>query len=265
MQDLARLQGAWHIVALEMDGRKMPAGNGARIIVEGDRFTSLGMGADYKGTLTLNASDKPKSFDLKFTSGPEKGNTNLGIYDLKGDRWRICLDFHGKGRPATFATEPGSGRALEILERAADGAAPAKSQAKGKAKSAAAPADFPQTPAPELEGEWAMVSCVQNGEPMPQAWLRFGKRTAVGNLITVTMNKQVMLKVFFSADRTKEPKEIDYAIAAGPQAGQRQYGIYELKGGKLTTAIAALGDPRPKDFSFTPGDGKLVTTWSRTK
>lgn len=260
--DLARLQGTWHIVALEMDGQKMPAGDGAKIVVEGDRFTSLGMGADYKGKLILDGSNKPKSFDLKFTSGPEKGNTNRGIYELKGDRWKICLDFHGKARPEAFKTTPGSGRAVEVLQRAADDA-PAKS--KTKAKPAAPPADLPATPAPELEGEWAMLSCVQNGEPMPQAWLKFGKRTAVGNLLTVTMNKQVMLKVFFSVDRTKEPKEIDYVIAAGPQAGQHQYGIYELKGGKLTTAIAALGNPRPKDFSSAVGDGKLVTGWVRTK
>jgi len=260
--DLARLQGTWHIVALEMDGQEMPAADGARIVVEGDRFSSLGMGADYKGKLILGGSNKPKSFDLKFTSGPEKGNTNRGIYELKGDRWRICLDFRGNARPEAFETKPGSGRAVEVLRRARDGAPDSR---KSKAKPATAPPDFPATPAPELEGEWAMLSCVQNGEPMPQAWLRFGKRTASGNQITVTMNKQIMLNVFFSVDRTKEPMEIDYVIANGPQAGQRQYGIYRLQGGKLTTAIAALGNPRPRDFHSAAGDGKLVTGWVRTK
>ncbi|HKE22788.1 MAG TPA: TIGR03067 domain-containing protein [Bryobacteraceae bacterium] len=260
--DLAKLQGTWHIVALEMDGQRRAAGNGAKVVVKGDRFTSIGMGADYKGKLVLNASDKPKAFDLKFTSGPEKGNTNLGIYELKGDRWKICLDFHGKGRPERFATKPGSGRAVEVLERAPASAA---ATPKGKAKATGEVTDLPANPAPELEGAWAMLSCVQNGEPMPQAWLRYGKRTAVSNLITVTMNKQVMLKVYFSVDRSKEPKEIDYIIALGPQAGQRQYGIYRLEGEKLTTAIAALGNPRPSDFSSAAGDGKLVTSWVRTK
>src|SRR5215469_15645901 len=84
--DLARLQGTWNIVAVEMDGQKMPPGADARIIVDGDRFTSEGMGATYRGKLTVDAAQKPKTFDLKFTAGPEKGNTNLGIYELKGDR-----------------------------------------------------------------------------------------------------------------------------------------------------------------------------------
>ena len=34
----------------------------------------------------------------------------------------------------------------------------------------------------ELEGEWAMASCVRDGEPVPQGYVRFGKRVAKGNV-----------------------------------------------------------------------------------
>ena len=42
--DLDRLQGTWSIVSLEMDGQKM-SGGGGQIVVRGDRFTTIAMGA----------------------------------------------------------------------------------------------------------------------------------------------------------------------------------------------------------------------------
>src|ERR1700730_4436277 len=116
--DLDLLQGNWNVAALEMDGQKMPAAmlGAARIVIEGDRFQSLGMGAVYEGKLTLDATANPKAFDLTFTSGPESGNTSLGIYSLDGDEWRICLTTRGGDRPQKFATLPGTGHALETLK-----------------------------------------------------------------------------------------------------------------------------------------------------
>jgi uncharacterized protein (TIGR03067 family) len=256
--DLAKLQGAWHIVTIEMDGQTAPAGNEAKIVIDGDRFTSLGMGSTYKGKIAVDATRRPKAFDLKFTSGPEKGNTNQGIYELRGDRWKICLDFRGQGRPTGFAAKPGSGYAVEVLRRREVAALP-------KSKTSAESAGMPTHPAPELEGEWAMLSCIQSGEPMPKAWLKFAKRTAVGNLITVTMNGQAVLKARFTVDRTQQPKTIDYIMATGPNSGQRQYGIYTFDGKTLTTCIAALGGPRPADFKAEAGDGRLLTSWRAVK
>jgi uncharacterized protein (TIGR03067 family) len=115
-QDLDGLQGTWNIVSLEMDGQKMP-GAGARIVVRGDRFTTIGMGATYEGTVAVHQTTVPKSFDLHFEEGSEKGNINLGIYELDGDKWKICLATRGSGRPREFAAPPGTGIALEILER----------------------------------------------------------------------------------------------------------------------------------------------------
>jgi uncharacterized protein (TIGR03067 family) len=89
--DLDSLQGAWSIAALEMDGHMMAAEmlSAASIVVEGDRFQSLGMGAKYEGKVVVDSTAKPKAFDLVFTSGPEKGNRNLGIYELSGNTWKL--------------------------------------------------------------------------------------------------------------------------------------------------------------------------------
>jgi uncharacterized protein (TIGR03067 family) len=117
--DLDDLQGPWSIVALEAEGMAMPAGmlRGAKIVVQGSTFKSIAMGAVYEGILELDAVAQPKTFAMKFTPGPEKGNTNFGLYELAGDCWRICINMKAGAAPAGFATTPGSGCALEVLTR----------------------------------------------------------------------------------------------------------------------------------------------------
>src|SRR6267154_2409910 len=95
--DLELLQGPWTVTELEVDGNKMDAGvmGEGRIVIEGNRFTSTGMGAEYKGTMKVDESATPRRLDMKFTAGPEKGNTNLCIYELGGDRWKLCIATRG--------------------------------------------------------------------------------------------------------------------------------------------------------------------------
>ncbi|MCU1286637.1 MAG: hypothetical protein JWO13_2987 [Acidobacteriales bacterium] len=114
--NLKALQGTWEIVTLEYDGQKMPCG-GAKIVVKDARFVSLSMGAEYEGTVSFDESSSPKTFDMNFDKGPHKGNKSLGIYEIDGDTWKICIGFAGKSRPTKFETSPGSGHALETLRR----------------------------------------------------------------------------------------------------------------------------------------------------
>lgn len=118
-EEVEKLQGVWNIIFLEVDGMT-PAPNvyaGAAIEVNGDRFTTRAMGQVYAGTIELNAETVPNQLRMKFTEGPEKGNTNNGIYELEGDRWRFCVNMKGGPAPTEFATSPGSGWALETLNR----------------------------------------------------------------------------------------------------------------------------------------------------
>ena len=96
-KDIDLLQGTWTVTALEVDGQTTPDAmlGEARIEIEGDRFTTIGMGADYAGTVALKATANPPQIDMKFDSGPEAGNVNRGIYQLKGSEWKIC---HGHAR-----------------------------------------------------------------------------------------------------------------------------------------------------------------------
>jgi uncharacterized protein (TIGR03067 family) len=99
-RDLVRLQGSWSIEALELDGQKMPGVMlaSARVVISGERFTSTGMGAEYAGALVLDAAKRPPHMDMKFDKGPERGNTNLCIYELDGDTLKLCIATRGNVR-----------------------------------------------------------------------------------------------------------------------------------------------------------------------
>jgi uncharacterized protein (TIGR03067 family) len=262
MSDLDRLQGTWNIAALEMDGRKVPV-MGAKIVVQGDRFTSTGMGATYEGRIVADTGKSPKTIDMIFDSGPEKGNTSFGIFEFEdNDTWKLCLTTQGENRPGKFATEAGTGHAFEILKRegAAGSAAPA---AEGTLTIPAEPADAPHL-AP-LQGEWKMVSGSLDGQALEKSMIKYGKRVTEANETTVSFGGQVYMKGRFRVDTTKNPHTIDFLHTQGSAQGQTQLGVYEIDGQTFQLALAAPGKERAADFSSKPGDGKTVATWKLAK
>jgi uncharacterized protein (TIGR03067 family) len=256
------LEGTWYVVALEVDGQAMPGGvlGAARIVVRGDAFQSLGMGVVYEGKMKLGQSASPKTFDLAFTAGPEKGNTNLGIYELAGDDWKLCLATRGGDRPTRFATAPGTGHALQTLKRGKAAAAGAAATESPSAEPTAG-----SGPATELEGEWSMVSGFMDGHPIERSMVKYGKRVTRGNQTTVQFGGQVFMKATFTCDLAKSPREIDFVHTEGMHKGKTQLGIYECDGKKLKLCSATPGQPRPADFEARKGDGKTVAEWKFEK
>jgi uncharacterized protein (TIGR03067 family) len=94
-----------------------------------------------------------------------------------------------------------------------------------------------------------MTACSIDGKPLPEEYVKQGKRLAKGNDLKVTVSGQTMLRGRFRVDRKTEPKSIDYLVS-----GRIQRGIYKLDKGALETIFGAT---RPKNFSPVPG-----TTWS---
>jgi uncharacterized protein (TIGR03067 family) len=277
--DLDRIQGSWHVTALESDGAAVPrpAFDRAHLAVKGKAFTSKGMGAVYTGTIELKSSTKPKSLDLIFASGPQKGTRNLGIYTLERDRWVICLATRGTKRPGKFATKPETGLALETLERGAPPkqaklkaepapktapAKPAKGVAARAAKEPAAKAPAaPSTPPSPIEGEWMMISGVFDGKPLAENMVAWCKRITRGDVTTVMAGPQTMLKARFTLNASAHPGAIDYMNLDGTHKGKPQAGIYDLSYGILRICVSAPGQPRPDVFVSKPGDGRSFTTW----
>jgi uncharacterized protein (TIGR03067 family) len=248
-EDLAKLQGAWSIVALEVDGAAMPENSvrGSQIVVKGSSFDTISMGATYKGKLKIDPAKNPRTLDLIFEAGPEKGNRALAIYELDGDAWRICMTVTAKTRPSAFATTPGSGLALETLKRGAAAADPLRAELA------------------LLEGDWSMVSCERDGHSLHKAMIKTARRVARGNETTVSFGDEIILKAAYSLGLSNRPKTIDYILTAGPNQGAMQHGIYELAGNTVRFHFAAVGQPRPADFVAAACTGGTLTVWKRLK
>ena len=271
--DLETLQGTWHITSLELNGAAPPdvSFEGATVVIRGDTFTSSGMGDPYTGTVEIDASTTPAAFDLVFDSGPQAGIRNLGIYELRGDDWRFCIDMGGVNRPKTFATRPDSGLALETLRRTPASRSGRAAQTKSGTVAPTLPqasrssASEPRTGEPtEIEGEWAMVSAVFGGKPLADDMVKWCKRVTRGEVTQIFAGPQVMLDASFMLDPSHTPRRIDYQNRSGAKKGQPQAGIYELSDESLRICVAAPGDSRPSEFVSANGDGRSLTIWKRS-
>ena len=88
-----------------------------RVVITGDTLKILGdhvVGDAFQ--YKLNPAATPPMIDL--LSG---GGAVLGIYELRGNRLRICTD-EAPGRPKEFWAELGSSKDLLVLERVGDAA-----------------------------------------------------------------------------------------------------------------------------------------------
>ncbi|HEX5411654.1 MAG TPA: TIGR03067 domain-containing protein [Terriglobia bacterium] len=118
--DAAKLQGKWKLTRATFNG--LPLSGDASLIISGDQYIMT-----YEGNLT------PSVFKLG-TAGPNTiwvfhheespfasqgfwGGTLTGIYQLSGDRLRICFDLTGRTYPKNFEAGKGSGRGLFEYKR----------------------------------------------------------------------------------------------------------------------------------------------------
>ena len=193
---------------------------------------------------------------MKFDNGPEKGNTNLGIYQLKGDSWKLCLATRGTTRPRASSRRPeAASRWKRWCARR-----PRRKRANRPPKTTT---PEPTGPPTEFEGEWQMISGVMNGAAMDDATVKWVKRVTRGNQTSVMAGPQTMLKVEFTFDPSASPPTLDYLNLHGATKGKRQEGIYRFEGDVLTVCTSAAGGTRPGDFTSVAGDGRSFTVWKR--
>ena len=116
-QDLEKFQGTWKLASATRDGKALADKvKQITIVFKGDtfRFPELAEYATSKeGTIKLDATKTPKQMDATSTGG----EVMLGIYDLEGNRYKVCFAPVGKPRPSEFVSTPGSGYILQFWER----------------------------------------------------------------------------------------------------------------------------------------------------
>ena len=115
---LKQIQGTWKFTSQEVDGKSRTKDELAKqtITFEGDKWTVRRDGKVIQaGTHKFNPDKKPPQLDAVVTEGEDKGNTMLGIYELKADTLHVCFDLKGKERPADFTSK--AGRMTAVVER----------------------------------------------------------------------------------------------------------------------------------------------------
>ena len=118
--DLKRMQGEWRFVGRIIDGKKTDQ-NGTWTFSGNEIIYSRGV--SIRAILKLDATTEPKTFDVDHVSKDGKiEDKSLGIYEIEGDTFKICVTIPGKSaaRPKAFESKEGSGHTLTVLQRVKD-------------------------------------------------------------------------------------------------------------------------------------------------
>ena len=119
-KDESKIDGTWLLTSAELGGKKLPKGaESVKLTLKKGEYEVQAESPD-RGTVTYDDSAKPKEMDIKGTEGPNKGKTFLAIYELSGDKLKICYDLTGKARPTEFKTQPKTKQFLATYERKKD-------------------------------------------------------------------------------------------------------------------------------------------------
>ncbi len=119
-KELKHFQGHWQLLSLVRNGEKLPdeQTKGAQVTVQGNTYTVKVNGeVKEEGTFKLDPSRRPKWIDITPTKGEGKGQTYLGIYEVKGDTYTLCTASPGQPRPKTLTSEPGSNHFLQTARK----------------------------------------------------------------------------------------------------------------------------------------------------
>lgn len=274
VEQLRALEGTWSFEQLEVDGSPVPAAavSSSRILIDGDRFRTESPEATYEGVFTIDVEEEPAHLDIDFVAGPEAGRRNHAIYRLAGDELRICIDVNGKAHPTAFTSTRGSGHAHELLRRVSV-ARPA--DVHGGTPPPAQPTTSPGVPDPAafafrasetlsgLEGDWAAVEIVRDGNALPAFMLKTGSRAAKGNHLRISFGGQVIIDALVRIDESASPVHVDYCNTGGAAAGTLQCGIFEWRGAEACFCMGAPGGARPTEFSSAPGSGRTLSRWKK--
>ncbi len=119
-----KFEGTWVVTMMEVGGQKVPEQAFAEMT-----FTFKGKKYEQKvgdtlvegGTQDLDPSKTPKNMDINVTDGETKGKKQLAIYEIDGDKAKICAaDHDDKERPSKFETKEGSKSMIFELKRKKD-------------------------------------------------------------------------------------------------------------------------------------------------
>src|SRR5262249_51646493 len=119
-KDLDKLQGDWAAVSMVQDGAKAADDEAQSLFrtIKDNKYTVYLFNKPIgKGTFHIDATKKPKTIDAFPANALDKSKPMRGIYQLEGDRLKLCFAAAGKERPKEFESKEGSGHTLTVWER----------------------------------------------------------------------------------------------------------------------------------------------------
>ncbi len=273
VEQLRSLEGTWSFTFLEVDGNEIPVGalSNSRLLIDGDRFRMESPEGVYEGLFNIDVEANPHQIDIEFIEGPEAGNWSYGVFEFYRDELIFCIGLTGASRPLAFATSPGSGHALERLQRVSSDRPQAVEGGVAQPPGPEIPVvdesgfEVEMTPLLQrLEGEWTPVELVMDGKALPPMMLKMGSRNAEGNETKVVFGGQVMVHAKIRVDESVTPHSVDYFNLGGASKGQVTHGIMRWIEDDAQFCMAAAGDDRPSDFASGSGSRRTLSRWQKT-
>jgi len=115
--DTAKWQGTWKLASCSWNGE--PQMGDVQWIVDGDHY-NIRLDGQLRAdpcTLKLDASQNQIDVFHHDTPSGTFGGKLKGIYEIKGDSFKVCYDLTGQQYPESFDAGPGSRRVLYQFQR----------------------------------------------------------------------------------------------------------------------------------------------------
>jgi uncharacterized protein (TIGR03067 family) len=117
---LAAMQGVWEIEAFTINGNPIRPEDMKdwRRIVQGNHVTwKNGDAPMIELVIKFDPTQMPMTLDSTIVTGEAKGQTLLAIYELNGDKLRVCFAHPDRPRPKEFSSDSGSEQSLYVARR----------------------------------------------------------------------------------------------------------------------------------------------------
>jgi len=241
-------EGVWRPVAVEKSGVKLPpvALAAITLTLTGDKYEVAvkGESESDKGTSSVDTNVTPHRMTIKSTSGPNKGQTFLAIWEMTpSGGMRVSYDLSGTAFPADFTTRKGT--QLYFVE-----------YARPKAK---ADADFPK------DGTWKPRGAMMAGERLTGDALKAITLTMSGANYEVSVTGEAEPdKGTVALHDSVRPRRMTLKSVSGPNKGKTFLAIYEMSDeNTLRVCYDLSGTEFPKEFKAPKGTQRYLVGYRR--
>lgn len=250
-----RLQGKWILVEVHQQDQvsKMSHENSGCTITDKELVLKAGaITQKYQLHVDLSTSPPQINTGLKTDKGVE---VSPGIYNLVGDRLRVCFAVPGSPRPEGFSAHVGEPHFMWVFKRPVEKPPFTESTelTPGQKKKLREASDA-------LQGSWKIVSMEWDGRQYPGKVS--GKIVILGaNATSYGGDKPVTYSL--EIDPNVSPAQLNMLMKMDGEVQIKQC-IYKLEGDTLTLCHHFKSNQaRPSEFKTKASDGLLLTTLKR--